>query len=49
MLNEIYSVNLDTLHYKRTDSDNDSDSMLGRLEAISMIEKDMYSLLYAIG
>jgi len=34
--------------YKRTDSDNDSDSMLGRLEAISMIEKDMYSLLYAI-
>ena len=25
--------------YKRTDSDNDSDSMLGRLEAISMIEK----------
>lgn len=35
--------------YKRTDSDDDSDSMLGRLEAISMIEKDMYSLLYAIG
>lgn len=34
--------------YKRTDSDNDSDSMLGRLEAIPMIEKDMYSLLYAI-
>lgn len=34
--------------YKRTDSDNDSDSMLGRLEAISMIEKDMYSLLHAI-
>ena len=33
---------------KRTDSDN-SDSMLGRLETISMIEKDMYSLLYAIG
>ena len=26
--------------YKRTDSDNDSDSMLGRLEAIPMIEKD---------
>ena len=35
--------------YKRTDSDDDSDSMLGRLETISMIEKDMYSLLYAIG
>ena len=35
--------------YKRTDSDNDRDSMLGRMEAISMIEKDMYSLLYAIG
>ena len=35
--------------YKRTDSDNDSDNMLGRLETISMIEKDMYSLLYAIG
>lgn len=34
--------------YKRTDSDNDSDNMLGRLEAISMIEKDVYSLLYAI-
>lgn len=34
--------------YKRTDSDNDGDSMLGRLEAISMIENDMYSLLYAI-
>lgn len=34
--------------YKRTDSDNDSDSMLGRLETMSMIEKDMYSLLYAI-
>ena len=33
---------------KRTDSDNDGDSMLGCLEAISMIEKDMYSLLYAI-
>lgn len=35
-------------HYKRTDSDNDSDCMLGRLEAISMIEKDKYSLLYGI-
>lgn len=34
--------------YKRTDSDNDSDSMLGRLEAISMIEKDKYSLLYGV-
>lgn len=34
--------------YKRTDSDNDGDSMIGRLEAISMIENDMYSLLYAI-
>lgn len=34
---------------KRTDSDDDSDSMLGRLETTSMIEKDMYSLLYAIG
>lgn len=34
--------------YKRTDTDNDSDSILGRLEAISMIKKDMYSLLYAI-
>lgn len=34
--------------YKRTDSDDDSDSMLGRLETISMIKKDMYSLLYAI-
>lgn len=32
--------------YKRTDSDDDSDSMLGRLEAISMIENDQYSLLY---
>ena len=34
--------------YKRTDSDNDSDSMLGRLEAISMIERDKYSLLYGV-
>ena len=34
--------------YKRTDSDNDSDSMLGRMEAISMIEKNKYSLLYEI-
>lgn len=34
--------------YKRTDSDNDNDSMLGRLEAISMIEKNKYSLLYGI-
>lgn len=34
--------------YKRTGSDNDSDSMLGRLEAISMIEKDKYSLLYGV-
>ena len=34
--------------YKRTDTDNDSDSILGRLEAISMIKKNMYSLLYAI-
>ena len=31
---------------KRTDSDNDSDSILGRLEAISMIEEDKYSLRY---
>ena len=34
--------------YKRSDSDNDSDSMLGRMEAISMIEKNKYSLLYEI-
>ena len=34
--------------YKRTDSDNDSDSMLGRLEAISMIERDKYSLLCGV-
>lgn len=34
--------------YKRTDSDNDSDSMLGRLEAISMIERDKYLLLYGV-
>lgn len=34
--------------YKKTDDDNDGDSMLGRLEAISMIEKDKYSLLYGV-
>ena len=34
--------------YKLSDSDNDSDSMLGRLEAMSMIERDKYSLLYGV-
>lgn len=34
--------------YKKTDPDNEDDSMLGRLEAVSMIEKDKYSLLYGI-
>lgn len=37
------------VRYKKSESDNDSDSMLGRLEAISMIEKDKYSLLYGVG
>ncbi len=31
--------------YTKTDSDNDNDSMLGRLEATSVIEKDKYLLL----
>ncbi len=31
--------------YMKTDSDNDNDSMLGRLEARAMIEKDKYLLL----
>ena len=45
--NVIYYENLDTLHcVKRMDSDNYSDIVVGRLEAISMIEKDKYSLLY---
>lgn len=34
------------VRYKKSDSDNDADSILGRLESISMIEKDKYSLLY---
>lgn len=36
------------VRYKKSDSDNDADSILGRLEAISMIEKDRYSLLYEV-
>lgn len=32
--------------YRKTDSDNDNDSILGRLEAIAMIERDKSSLLY---
>ena len=31
---------------KNIASDNDADSVIGRLEAISMIEKDPYSLLF---
>lgn len=34
--------------YKKTDPDNEDDSMLGRLEAVSMIVKDKNSLLYGI-
>lgn len=34
--------------YKKTDSDDDSDSIVGRLEAMSMIVKDKYSLLYGM-
>jgi len=33
---------------KKSDSDNDADSILGRLETVSMIEKDKYSLLYEV-
>lgn len=33
------------VRYKKSDSDNDADSILGRLEAISMIENDKYSLI----
>lgn len=33
------------VRYKKSDSDNDADSVLGRLEAISMIENDKYSLI----
>lgn len=33
------------VRHKKSDSDNDGDSILGRLEAISMIENDKYSLL----
>ena len=36
------------VRYKKSDSDIDADSILGRLEAISMIEKDRYSLLYEV-
>lgn len=33
------------VRYKKSDSDNDADSIFGRLEAISMIENDKYSLI----
>ena len=33
------------VRHTKSDSDNDADSILGRLEAVSMIEKDKYSLL----
>jgi len=33
---------------KKSDSDNDADSILGRLKTVSMIEKDKYSLLYEV-
>lgn len=36
------------VRYKKSDSDNDADGILGRLEAISMIGKDRYSLLYEV-
>lgn len=33
------------VRYKKSDSDNETDSIFGRLEAISMIENDKYSLI----
>lgn len=33
------------VRHKKSDSDNDTDSVLGRLEAITMIENDKYSLI----
>ena len=33
------------VRHKKSDSDNDADSILGRLEAVSMIENDKYSLI----
>ena len=36
------------VRHKKSNSDNDADSIQGRLEAISMIDKDKYSLLYEV-
>ena len=45
---EILRKLLYLVRHKKSDSDNDADSILGRLEAISMIEKDRNSLLYEV-
>ena len=36
------------VRHKKSNPDNDADNILGRLEAISIIEKDKYSLLYEV-
>lgn len=36
------------VRHKKSNSDNNADSIQGRLEAISMIDKDKYSLLYEV-